>query len=402
MVHEIQDDPFFRLTDDSEWNACVGPQGHEINYVDGYLEAAILLATELLRQEMHGKRDTLAMPILYNARHAIELMLKFVITKLVQTDLIPAAAPVNHDIKAHWEWLSQRALGDVSLTESVAGLQPYIDSLAAIDEDGQELRYAKNRDGDMSLAERPLVNLEVVKQSLETLDRLMMSMKYRVYALLEERETGTYTPDCSRLDLVEISKMLPPRSSWGSAAFDDAKEKVKQRFNLGSNKLSKALDLIQRNREMGSRLGLEFPLTHLTDEQAVGVVQLWSRRHPPRVDSEGGIDYFERDWDKVIADQKAAFEVNDEVLHLLSPEALADLEVIFYIGRERLFSEWYEPRLASTLKRYALEKSPQETTANLMGKMNLFKCLVRGIRILGRPSLAERLLKLRPDLELND
>jgi hypothetical protein len=201
---------------------------------------------------------------------------------------------------------------------------------------------------------------------------------------------------------MEISKMLPPRSSWGLPAFDEAKEKVKQRFKLGSNKFSQALDLIQRNREMGSRLGLEFPLAYLSDEQAVAAVQLWSRRHPPRPESDGAIDYFARDWDKVIAQRKVNFEVNEEVLRLLSPEALADLEVIFYIGRERLFSEWYAPRLTATLKRYTLEKTPQEPVANLMGKMNLFTCLVRGMRILGRPSLAERLLKLRPDLELND
>lgn len=397
---ELDDDPFFRLTYENEWNACVGPQGLEVNYVDGYLEAAILLVTELIRQEMHEKRDTLAMPILYNARHAIELMLKFVIAKLVKTGVLPSAPPVNHDIKAHWEWLAHRALGDQSLTQSVASLRPYVDSLASIDEDGQELRYATNRDGDMSLAGRPLVNLEVVKQSLETLNTLMMAMKYRVYALEDERATGTYTAECSRLDLFEIAKMLPPRNNWHLPMLDEVKEKVRLRFNLGSNKLSKVFDLIQRNREMGSLLGLEFPLAHLTDDQAVQVLDLWSRRHPPRANPSAGIDFFDRDWDKVLEDRKTAFDVNDKMLKLLSLEALADVEVIFYIGRERLFCEWYEPRLASTIKRYQLEETLQVAVEDLMGKMNLLVCLIRGLQILGRPTLAERLRTLRPDLEV--
>ena len=40
----LSDDPFFRLTGDTEWNACIGPQGHEENYVDGYMEAALYLS----------------------------------------------------------------------------------------------------------------------------------------------------------------------------------------------------------------------------------------------------------------------------------------------------------------------------------------------------------------------
>jgi len=59
------------------WNACIGKQGHEENYLDGYIEAAIELAGAVLDKNMFEKRDTLVLPILYNARHALELALKF-------------------------------------------------------------------------------------------------------------------------------------------------------------------------------------------------------------------------------------------------------------------------------------------------------------------------------------
>ena len=72
----LSDDPFFRLTGDTEWNACIGPQGHEENYVDGYMEAALYLSRAVLEKQLHISRDTLVLPILYNARHAIELALK--------------------------------------------------------------------------------------------------------------------------------------------------------------------------------------------------------------------------------------------------------------------------------------------------------------------------------------
>ena len=62
-------DPFFETVNDGEWNACIGKQGDEINYVEGYMEAAQLLADTLIAKKLYGSRDTLAMPILYNARH---------------------------------------------------------------------------------------------------------------------------------------------------------------------------------------------------------------------------------------------------------------------------------------------------------------------------------------------
>ena len=69
------DDPFFRLTSSAEWNACVGPQSSEADYVNGYIEAAMELADAVIAKRLYDKRDTLAMPILYNARHALEIAL---------------------------------------------------------------------------------------------------------------------------------------------------------------------------------------------------------------------------------------------------------------------------------------------------------------------------------------
>jgi hypothetical protein len=41
----LADDPFFRLPADSVWNACIGKQGTEENYLDGYIEAAMELVS---------------------------------------------------------------------------------------------------------------------------------------------------------------------------------------------------------------------------------------------------------------------------------------------------------------------------------------------------------------------
>lgn len=61
-----------------------GSQGHEEHYVDGYIEAAIELTTAILDKRLYGQRDTLVLPILYSARHAVQLNLKFAASRLRQ------------------------------------------------------------------------------------------------------------------------------------------------------------------------------------------------------------------------------------------------------------------------------------------------------------------------------
>ena len=136
-------DPFFRLPTDSNWNALIGRQGNELNYVDGYIEAAIELASAVIEKKMTIKRDTLVMPILYNARHALELSLKFAINESCKMGIIKEGHQKNHDIMSHWSLLDDSMLGDEELTNCVSALKPYVTSLSEIDDDGQELRYRR-------------------------------------------------------------------------------------------------------------------------------------------------------------------------------------------------------------------------------------------------------------------
>jgi hypothetical protein len=105
-------DPFFVLPPGGgRWNACIGRQGDEENYVDGYIDAALELSEAILVKEMWDKRDTLVLPILYNARHAIELTLKMAINRLVAMGVFGEAHPKNHDILSHWQKLKASGLG---------------------------------------------------------------------------------------------------------------------------------------------------------------------------------------------------------------------------------------------------------------------------------------------------
>jgi hypothetical protein len=170
-------DPIFELKGDFQWNACIGEQGSKENYLDGYIEAATVLAEAIIEGKMYGKRDTLILPILYNTRHAIELTLKFTIDQLVAMGVLGRAHPRDHDIMSHWKVLASNNLGDETLRQSVLKLEPFVLSLSRIDDDGQELRYPENTVGDKSLSDIALVNLVVVRDSLAELSKTLTELK---------------------------------------------------------------------------------------------------------------------------------------------------------------------------------------------------------------------------------
>lgn len=384
-------DPFFGGLENTEWNACIGTQATEENYVDGYIEAAIELASAVIDKNLVGSRDTLAMPILYNARHGLELSLKYAIGQLVDQGVLPSRHEVNHDVMSHWRLLDRAQLGDEALCKIVRALGPFVTSLAQIDDDGQALRYPEDREGNKSLEDRSLANIVRMRNGVTIMGKILEQMKYRIKDLGEERATGSYTAECSRKDLLAIADMLPPASEWGEAPFLVAKAAVMERFSIGSRKFSAAADVIKKSPEMRLKIGLQSDLAYLTDAHAVFAIEQWALRHPPKAPGNPlGLDYFaSRAQLRTMLDRtEVAGPVNDAIIATLSPDEIADLATIFQIGREKWFGEHYAEDLERTRKRHALGDSLWEPVNYLTEKTNLRDAVVRGMTILGRPDLA--------------
>lgn len=390
------DDPFFSLSGDRKWNALIGRQGDEENYVDGYIEAAMELAGAVIEKRMYGKRDTLIMPILYNARHALELSLKFAVSKLrTRSDVRK-----NHDLRYHWNLLQRGPLGDEALRGHVAALEPYVASLSEIDEDGQELRYSERRKGEKSLAGRRLANIEVIRASLGRLSRAMADLKNRVLDLLHERTTGSCTPECSRRDLLETARMLPNRSDWGEPAFLEAKASMMARFGVTGRGFSKGLKIIENNREMRVLIGLTTDLAHISAEKLLFAVEQWARLDPARTtgDDPRIVGIGDLDANDIAEHSRTAAAVNAAILEALTSDEIADLETIFYIGREGQFCETYERRFEMTQQEHRAADDLGMEVDHLMQKLNFQGALARGLSILGRPDLADKLGSMRRDV----
>ncbi|MGD9920454.1 MAG: hypothetical protein AB7V13_03265 [Pseudorhodoplanes sp.] len=98
--------------------ACIGRQGDAENYIDGYIDAAKALAEAVIERKLLGARDTLVLPILYNARHAVELVLKFATERLANAGAVPRIGMHSHNVMTYWRHVE--TVGDEKLREALA------------------------------------------------------------------------------------------------------------------------------------------------------------------------------------------------------------------------------------------------------------------------------------------
>ncbi|MDQ2081036.1 hypothetical protein RA307_12660 [Xanthobacteraceae bacterium Astr-EGSB] len=382
------DDPFFKRGSGTHWNACIGRQGDEENYIDGYIDAAKSLAEAVIEKKLFGARDTLILPILYNARHAVELVLKFATDRLVGIGAVPSIEMRSHNVMAYWKHIE--TVGDEKLREELAALKPFVDSLNRIDADGQALRYHVTSAGGRSLDDRALANLEVIRESLDTLSNTISMFKNRTLTYLDEHATGTVTARCSRRDLATIANMLPRRDMWNSKEFELAKNRIKSRYRLSNTQLSLALQTIQRSRELNGLLGVESILLHLSDAKSEWLAKQWRSMHPARDDSGTVVSSFAA-IEAILHNADRNGEVVNTVVAALTDDELADADAMFYIALTRAASEEYEDRVAATKRKHAAQDNKFETVEHLMSKTNFLNCFRLAAERLGRPSLARKL-----------
>ena len=390
-MSDQNDDPFFSLGDQTRWNACIGKQGYEENYVDGYIEAALQLSEDVIEGNLIGSRDTLVLPILYTARHSVELALKYFIRRLQEAGVFTEVHPPNHDILSHWELLNRQKLGDESMRLKLLALEPYVQSLAQIDDDGQSFRYAKLRDGQQSMEDRGLANIAVIRDSLKKLKGHLEEFTHRMWDFEQELRTGSFTPDCSRRDLLKIGNLLPDKARWDSQDFTDAKAVIRERFSLSNGRFSDALNKLQQFPEGLATIGERGKLAHLSDAKVELVIESWCEKHPDRNTPPDGVgmDYFNRDFDEIIAARKRHEAVPARLLDQLSDDEIADIYTIFYIGRDSVFGEHYEDFLARNIAEHTQTADRQMSLSHVLEKTNFGVGFADGLERLGRPDLAE-------------
>lgn len=253
--------------DDFHYNACVGNNGWIgiDTYIHGY-QAATLVMLESVLKSVNCREDipenanywyvdTAIYPILFSARHYIELYLKQKIYEINQFKIkqeIEDKLVRTHDINRLWGLFKNIVdeTHDPRMNEFIMAVEPYINDFSIIDLTGETFRYPYNQDySQKHLEDRSVIGLYNFYQKFNELSKHMTSFDWLIDCLEDEYNSGTYTKHLNREDIENIAKKLPVHTDWEKDEFREIRIEIKNQFKIGSKELSQVINIIKEHME---------------------------------------------------------------------------------------------------------------------------------------------------------
>ena len=290
-----QDNTVFTGGEPTWANACVGNNGSPgyWDYAKGFSQAAIILIDTVLstRGAVHSV-DEIVYPVCFNMRHSVELRLKGAISELImivhrKEDILRFDLEGSHDIGNIWEFFVKESKKlDERYEVIIERLDNKIRDIARVDATGQTFRYPLDTESRKHLIDVAIINFITLKQSFEMLEGALDELHEFNKYLAHEYACGTFTGKLSRKNIFEIASLLPCRSTWTGGSFDNVKDKIKHRFGIGSNELSRSINFIKEHYEFAPLIGMSVPLLGLDERDMDEFFHHWFKRHDVISDTE--------------------------------------------------------------------------------------------------------------------
>lgn len=251
-----------------EYNACVGNNGYVdvSTYSEGYKEAVeILIKKTLVRQTT---LDTIVYPIIYCARHYVELSLKMFIESISKINFVYDAHFIFPDIKNHsvsflWSEIKRISTIDERYEKAIIALDEYVNDYPDIDDSAETFRYPVDHEGHKHLVDQHCINLLDFSIRFEEMVEKMDEFEALCNSLELEYRVNT-TVDClSRKQIREIAKELP-NEPWSKATITGPKQKIMIKYGIGSRTFSKVVQKIRTHHEFYPMIGGEIALPELS------------------------------------------------------------------------------------------------------------------------------------------
>lgn len=398
----------FRGAEPSWANACVGENGAPsyVEYARGFSKAAnILIKAVLEDRSIHYTTDEFVYPICFNMRHSIELRLKGAITALQKLAALKEQCLLfnikdTHDLNKLWLFFKKESISiDDRFHSIVTELNQTIMDIAEVDPTGQTFRYPFNTKSLKHLADVSLINFTVLLRNFTDLEKSLDKL-LAVYEWLIEEYNHSGLRKIQRNVIYAIAHDLPNRAHWKNKDFNDTKIRIREKYSLSSNQLTKVINYIQENHALSKLVGIEKPLLGIQPDQIELFVRIWISENedlkhmPPPYENEDDCYTFSTELAELFRRPRVDWSL---LQHLETPEATAGLHALFYFAYDFKFSESY----IKTYDRFLVELTVigrREASAlraelrHIFDKSNFAHHLIQSLFMLGHSSLAEKII----------
>lgn len=174
-----------------QYNACVGNNGGATDrmYAMGYKDAVEILLNAIFNEGYF--LDRMVYPIIYNARHYVELSLKLTLEYLrliykSRSCRFQASGQRGHSLRILMAEVKRLSVIDSVYKEVVNELEGYVSDYYEIDDSAETFRFSKSHDGRMHLENQDCINLKGFAENFSKMSDLLEWLDSINLSLLDE------------------------------------------------------------------------------------------------------------------------------------------------------------------------------------------------------------------------